>query len=676
MKKINYLYRGSILYFFVILPFLLFGNNYYEEYSYALYSINIFIENLFNPLIFYYDLIGPGSKLPFGYSMINFFPPSYFASNNLIFYLFSLLIFIFFQVFYFKRLINILKFNDKFILYFIHIFSIVLFYNLFTKDYITQYFAFSFLPAIFFYSIKFIKFKKAVSFYKLVLIISYITINGHVAYNFIIYIFIISLFLINSSFFYLRKNYFYIGLLIGLLITSEEVYRLSLETLNYNNIPRIPKWSYDLKHIFSGFYTTLQLINDYLFDIKFITKFNFNHNAFLPFTGLIFYVGLYESVRLFLKNQSHKLFYINYLFIFFIIMSKLEIINAIQIISGPFFLRDIYVFISIFLFASYLTSLKSKKIANSIIIICFFITIGHYFQNVSLLKENKNFNFLKINNNYKNEKAYLELNKIKNINNLKTYLSPKMYEYFSPHRRTTEDDIQLFVRSNIFYITDLIKFNIHPFNYNFKSASKNQLIKPVNKMYSNIAPKYEDINDEIFFNLFKIGYLLIFESEINKVDLNRFEIIKVFKEKKDNIVILKLKNNYNITISAKKYELSKKLNCKEFEQVYCYLNAEIFSKSETIEFKRTKLNNYTIKNLSSETKRIVLPFLFDKNWITKEKKIYDVGKTLMIIDLLENQEIKIQYLDKIRTALKIISILSLLLLILLIVKKSKKKINE
>ena len=44
-------------------------------------------------------------------------------------------------------------------------------------------------------------------------------------------------------------------------------------------------------------------------------------------------------------------------------------------------------------------------------------------------------------------------------------------------------------------------------------------------MYSELAPKFDDVFNDIFLNLFLIKNLLILESELGNIDINKFNAI-------------------------------------------------------------------------------------------------------------------------------------------------------
>ena len=265
---------------------------------------------------------------------------------------------------------------------------------------------------------------------------------------------------------------------------------------------------------------------------------------------------------------------------------------------------------------------------------------------------------------------YNELQEFNEVSFSKTYLSPKIYNHFSSHNRYSELNLPIFNEANIFQSTDLIKHNIYPFNYNFKNSSKNKLIKPNNKMYSYLIPKYYEINDEYFSNIFLVENLLILNSEIDKINSKNYEILFKAKSNKDEVLLLKRKNNFKVFIKDENILNLNNVKCEKFETVNCFLKEKKnFNFTDEIILERESLNNYVVKNLSREKLNFILPFLYDKNWHSESSKISYLQETFMYITLKPEESVNIYYKDKTRLTLKIISIFAFFILILLIVKK-------
>ena len=75
-----------LLSFCFFIPLQQLGVNHYEENVYHFFSLEVFFQNKFNPFIFFYDLIGPGTKFPLGHGLFYFFPSSFFIGSKTIFF--------------------------------------------------------------------------------------------------------------------------------------------------------------------------------------------------------------------------------------------------------------------------------------------------------------------------------------------------------------------------------------------------------------------------------------------------------------------------------------------------------------------------------------------------------------------------------------------------------------
>ncbi len=279
------------------------------------------------------------------------------------------------------------------------------------------------------------------------------------------------------------------------------------------------------------------------------------------------------------------------------------------------------------------------------------------------------FNMLKTNKDYK-EFPFNKLSKKINIsenNPEKTYLSDGIWKLI----RTKEIGSKIFNDANIFHYRDLLDYKIFPFNGEFKNSSKYQLRKSKTKMYSTIEPRLEEINHNIFFNLFNIRYLLILESEKKMINFSKFKEITQIKFESDIILLLEKINTSKVIINDSKILDSN--NCKSYPMVQCLLNIKsLFSLSDKITIKRLGLNKYEIMNDSDKSEKIILPFVYDYGWKSVSGSIKKVNNTLLYLELPQNSKDVIYYKDSIRLYLKILSVFTFIFLILLIVTYNKK----
>ena len=175
INKIFYLLIISIIFLF---PILYYGITDIEGYYIDNLNIKFQRDNNFNPFVFFIDYIGAGNSFPIAaqtplYHPLNFF----FSGVSRNFYIFFILIHLYTQVFYFSKILKILKIKNNFI---ISIFSIIfLIPNLdyvWRNDWLGIFFSFSIFFPIIYYSIKLIK-KKNLDFLNLVFWLSFGFIN-------------------------------------------------------------------------------------------------------------------------------------------------------------------------------------------------------------------------------------------------------------------------------------------------------------------------------------------------------------------------------------------------------------------------------------------------------------------------------------------------------------------
>ena len=76
------------------------------------FSLNINANHFFNPFIFYYDLIGPGTRMPLGAGLNYFFPTALFIKNIPLFYFSSILLSFYLVLNYLKKILKLFKIND------------------------------------------------------------------------------------------------------------------------------------------------------------------------------------------------------------------------------------------------------------------------------------------------------------------------------------------------------------------------------------------------------------------------------------------------------------------------------------------------------------------------------------------------------------------------------------
>tara|TARA_B100001059_G_scaffold236655_1_gene288734 strand:- start:650 stop:2680 length:2031 start_codon:yes stop_codon:yes gene_type:complete len=645
------------------IPILIYGVPDLEEHEWSGFTLKILSDNYFNPFIFYYDLAGPGTRLPLGSGLFNF-PTIFFIENKKVYYFSTILICFFIQTLYLKKLLKYFNIHKNFyLLNFFYLFSISFFCYVYINEWaLNPFLQVSFFPVIFYYSIKYLKKEKSIDLFKLAFFIAYIHINIHVVSSFSNCIYIILFFLLNKKFFFLKKFYFYIAFLFFLFLIGENLYNFIIEILKYENIEREIQGQFHLKHFFSGIYLFLsffeQIVN---LDLPIVEPYE-SIDARLPFSGIIFYIAIYKSIEILALKKSEEVFQINILFLIFTILSFLSFSEKLYYVSGIWTFRDFYNFLSVILFGLFLKDIKIEKLKKMLIFISFLFSVVFYFQNVNFIGSKENFNTVKTNVRFKDEKMHKFFSNIKNEKFNKIYLTE---EVFSDFRLSNSDLTLKNNKSNIFSISDLEKYGLYPFTFYFKFSAKNSLRKPMIKMHSPIEPNFDEINNEFFLDLFNIKHILAYEYELKNINMNYFEILKKERVGNTNLVLL-LKNRSNfLTINKDSLQKLRLKKCEKYEKVKCLIDNKVeFDFNDRIRFTRIGLNKYKIQNLSNEEVNFLLPFTFEMNWKYSEREIFDIQKTLMFIKLNSNEEGVIYNFDYYRTVLKLISFTLFLLSII------------
>ena len=272
-----------------IFPILIVGAGRTEDYLTTHFSLDIIAENFFSPFIFYYDLLGPGSRMPLGIGIDYFYIPIFLIKNLKLFYLFSLIIGFYLQLNFFKKIFKILKFNYIYILSFFYAFNITFLANLITGDSIKTFFILSLYPAIFYYLIKFSITETSKYFFKLLFVFSYAFLNGQPTTILIFSILCFLFIFFNKKFFFLNKKYFYFGIIIFIFLISEEIFRLIYESSRFSEGERSLLIDVKLQHFTSGIVFILKFFEDFFnFNFPYLSKTDPSDNRWLPFGGIFF----------------------------------------------------------------------------------------------------------------------------------------------------------------------------------------------------------------------------------------------------------------------------------------------------------------------------------------------------------------------------------------------------
>ena len=684
MKFFNYK-KYTYLFFPIIftLPLVIFGINDVEEYMLGTFSTLIFWENLPTSLFtFFYDFYGPGTKIPIGSGPL-FHPLNFFLFDYKIYYSIFIFSHLILQIEFSRRLLKIFK-----IKYNLYLLSIILVFCLpnilfaLSDDWISCFFSYSFFPIIFYYFVKILQNQKFLSYLKFSLFFSFWILNGHLGHisTYIIFLFFyLTLSIQNLK--DLKKIFnfnIFICFIFIILILSNYLFFLIRELSLFDG------W-----RVFQGTYSLKNFI-EIIFPLEgFTSSFGIyrlpGNPVLIYFCIFILIITFFDFLKLFL-NKPIKFIYNNFfilfhkqiclninfkfcfLFLLFLIFSLLPFLSVIPSVSAGYMARDIFLYIGIFIYF-----LNIGKIRNKMKIFINFLLIFYSFLFFSINVENKinvnENNFIV--NKVKNSELINELNdlNLKQEDYSRIYLSPNLFS----EMYNLEDD-------GLFAVTDLIKFNLAPFNGYFKYTSKKEFGDEFNIMKGYINSHYEFINNDFFLDLFKINFLLIAENEFQYLQENISQIAKKIKTSYDDLYLIKRKViNYSIhrdnidklktsmenckvrtLINGKWINEDSKLDCLlKNKNLFDFSNHKLLRLSNGVFiFKDIEKNNYP-----------VTPFIFDKNWISNNKNIINLDNFLLLLnnDSELDDKVILSYEDNIRYFLKIMSIVSFLILMLYII---------
>jgi hypothetical protein len=702
-----------VIFFFLIIIFLIpiyiYGIVDQEEYGQSIFSTKFAFNN--PSLIFedFIDLLGIGSSYPIANFLLH--PSIFFLNNIKLYYLSFVFLNLSVQCFFLKRLL--ILFNQhlpNFLLIFFTIFSNSNFNYVYSDDWPSVLFGHSFFYAGFFYLIKFLLYKNILSFYKLITISVLITNFGPLSTSIFIILFFFITFLIFADKKTYKNYYYYIGLLIFIICNVDlinwfiEYFQFSEEKIS--SIKKIPistilnkflilffisifffliiliiffklkflfflnkfsKRSFKLFFILTFFFSLITIVvtnygslkfNYLIIDIpiifllgNFLNSFFFNETLFSHpinryfFNGIEFFLILY-LFNYFNKSNKKK---INYLLIFLFIINYFTFLTPFKI----FKILSIEGFIKINFFLFFILSInhfwnhiKNNKIFIFLLIIAPF---AHYLTNINNIKSQKN-------NYFKNEIRNLEL--IKNLKNIAP-TTPEKIVLSNNLSKTFRYDLSPY---GIYGDTDLIYYNLYPINLWCKKC----LIPPIVNtyklsFYGQIAPDIDDLNNILLYYFFNIKYLGITSSDINYLNLDKFELIlKTKLLNNDEILIYKIIEQKNLIYIS---DLNNLENCNNIK---CFLNKKNFKESDSISIMRTTLNNYLLNNSSNENLKYIFPInnIYNK-WVAKNAKFYS-KKGFLFIELPSKSSIEIFYNNINSKNLRKLSFYAISLLLLII----------
>lgn len=623
-----------------ILPITFYGIIDLEEYKLGYANLKIYYNFPLSFLIDYIDFYGPGVKLPIGHFPV-YHPTNILIFNTQLHFFFYYFINILIQFIFFKKIFLKIFGKENFIIFFV-IFSISNFNYSYSDDWPAANFSFTIFFPTFYYWLKFLQKKDNLSFYKFVFFISFGFLNGHLGHLSMHYIFLLIFTIFNSNFFFLKQGRFYFGLLLCLVICSPVLFYLFSEFFIFDsNLPPTTQPNYSLKQfLFSP-------LSPYL-DIGW----PHNRRAFYGIFVLVAVLMCIKNIKNF--NNSKKIFHLDKIFLIFVLLSLTSFSKYFYVISGIWNFRDIYNIISLLLIFYFF--IEKKTIFNLLVSIQIFFLAVFIIFNFNYLDKNKS-NFIV---NQKVEPKIFGVHEDFNYGLYKTYFSPKVYSLL---RNGFKND-------GIYAVTDLFVDNYSPFNGWFKNYSVDDFQTPETKMHGRIDGNYDDLNNVNFLKNFLVGEIVFFESEIPKINIEKFKIIKKIKWRDETIIFARIKGNGFPILKNEHFDYS---NCKKNQKkIKCLIEKNTFQENITI--KKISLNNIQFQNNTSKEVNIIFPFSDINNWNSKTsvlKKDFNF-KRIGILKLKKNEISNFIYIDKLRVFLKVFSLLVLLLLIFYIIKKHEK----
>jgi hypothetical protein len=661
-KFVNFIFFIILCSIFLI-PILHFGITDLEGYYVDFFNIKYINEKYFNPFTFFIDFVGAGSKFPIGGSSPLFHPISIFFPENIkFFFIFTVIIHFFIQVFFFKKILKSLYIKSNFYLVnFCVIFSISNLNYLWSDDWINIIYSYTYFFPIIYYAINITK-KKNFSFFQLAFWISFGFINSHPGHFIIAVFFLIIFFLINYKIIntLLLNKLFYLSILLIILICSEKIYYLidntkDFLTIRTEKVIRNNQGGYSIEH--------------YLFSpASYLIKSSTDYSRF-PFLGIFIFFSIYMSFKILFKKISKKIHYLNLVFIFFFILTLSSHLHQLfPFISATWQFRDIVFILGLILFFYYLQNVDLKKriILYINILLIFFSIIFYYFHYFYTNKYS--FNNYFVNKNY-DDKSFAEIKNLVDNERFynKVYLSPN----FIKDIRKKE----IFPKFGIYSTFDLLNYNLAPFQMIINKLISNDQIQISNFfLYGELIPNYDEINNEIFLSIFNIKYLLIYQSEISKIIYpeNFIKLKEIKINNAESLFFLKrINHDKKIIVSGSDIN---NIKCKNQNLVECINKFHFFFKtSNNYLIYKIKNNKYKIINKTNlpNNDYLVSQFLYSKKWIaSSESSISNLSDRLLIIKVKD--ELSIFYNDTLRRYLMSASLTTLLFLVLFILFFKKK----
>ena len=401
--------------------------------------------------------------------------------------------------------------------------------------------------------------------------------------------------LLQRDFFFIKKKYFYLGLIIFIIICFNRSYNIIFRFLEFpEGLETVTQSGYSITDIF---FTQINSI------------FNFNLMNRSPFYGIINYVVLIYSFKILINRKSHEILYLNIYYIFLFTICFLPILENFFYISASWQSRDIMNLVSIILIGLIFKDINNPKLKFYTHIITLFFILIIFIKNNLTYVDFKKFNFI----SKKVEDPVL----IKSFENIsKTIDNKSIYKvYLSPE---FDNNIRGgFKRYGIYAVTDLIKYRLFPLNGWFKYSSKDNIWPSKSQMHGFISSDYKSFNDDNFLNFFLVNKIIYFKSEADKVTINREIIDEIYLNHINRTIIIAKRLHTPLEF------FNTKITCKK-NSVTCILNKNYFEKNPNIIFNRIGLNKIEILNKNNQKTNFIFPFTDADNWkVYKNNNLID-----------------------------------------------------
>tara|TARA_Y100000590_G_scaffold419127_1_gene520606 strand:+ start:2943 stop:4931 length:1989 start_codon:yes stop_codon:yes gene_type:complete len=640
LKKnwVIFFYTFSIIILFIS-PVLFFGIEDVENYQITLFSSSIIGENYLNPFIFFTDSYGPGIEFPMG-SGLSSHPLILFIKNKKIFYFLFWSFHLLLSCFYFFKISKLYKINlNIFIAVPLLIFSNINFNHIYANDWVTGVFIYNFIFVLFYQFLKILKKNSLKDFIKFSIFFYFYFDNSHPGLTFMILIFFLIIFLFSKKKLEILKSYKpYLFFTILVLLLSEKIYFISSVYFNLASAGG-EKTGIQPNYSFSDFINSLWPFYGYyrVYD-------RLPPNPYLLIFSLIFVIKFFNDKR-------HLDLKIAYLLTLLFVFSPILI--SITIFPGLWWFRYFVYIAACLIFLSYLNSLSKKKKFMCVSILFLYI-VCVYAVNVRGVSKVPN-NYIK--NKVEDYKLINFLNDLKLSNNFnRIYFGPEAFDLI--HRGNKSR------KYGIYNQTDLINYNLIPFNGYFKNVSSTKFfsLKPIDIMYTKIFPNLEHLSNPLFLSIFNIKYSFVSSNDLKYLTKKNYKTIKkIFIENQQFYIV---QNNIDFLTVNNVEELNKKISqCKKIK-IDCVLDNYKHFDLIDIKFEKIKNGYYKFLNTDQNTKvNLVLPFVYsNNNWKCNNKKCDNIGNFLIFYKNFE-ENLSLKYDDKTRYYLKILSLLNLVILL-------------